>query len=173
MRILPFLLLAWPFLEIAAFIVVGSRIGVLATIGLTLLMGFVGAMLLRSQGFGVLRRAQTELDAGRDPGRELANGAMIFIAALLLFIPGFLSDIVGLTLFIPPVRDAVWRMLKSRIKIVTTFTPGFNPGGSTGRRDSQTIDLDPEDYSSGPAGGKPDPASPWRRIEHDDDLPRS
>lgn len=160
MRFLPLFLIAWPFLEIAAFIMVGREIGVLATIALTLLMAFVGSLLLRSQGFGVLRRAQAEIDAGRDPGREIANGAMIIVAAFLLLLPGFVSDAIGLALFIPPVRDFVWRRLKSRINIVSDFGPGAR------RRDPRTIDLDPDEYSSG--NGKPDPSSPWRRIDHDD-----
>lgn len=168
MRYLPLFLIAWPLLEIAAFILVGREIGVLATIGLTVLTAVAGSMLLRVQGFGVLRRAQAEIDAGRDPGREIVNGAMIIVAALLLLLPGFVSDILGISLFIPPVRDAVWRMLKSRINIVTDFGPG-----AARRRDPRTIDLDPADYSAGPSGGKPDPDSPWRRIDHDDDQGRA
>lgn len=143
---------------------VGREIGVLATIGLTLLMAVIGSVLLRTQGFGVLRRAQTEIDAGRDPGREIANGAMIIVAAFLLLLPGFVSDAIGLALFIPPVRDFVWRRLKSRINVVTDFGPGFGSAGR--RRDPRTIDLDPDEYSA--SSGKPDPSSPWRRIDHDD-----
>lgn len=168
MRLLPLLFLLWPFLEIAGFIVVGREIGVLATIALIVLMAVIGSFLLRTQGFGVLRRAQSELDAGRDPGREIANGVMIVVAAFLLILPGFVSDIVGLTLFIPQVRDLVWRWLKSRISVVTSFGPGFGAGP---RRDSRTIDLDPEDYTA--TSGKPDPNSPWRTIEHDDKPGRS
>lgn len=163
MRLLPLFFLAWPFLEIAGFILVGREIGVFATIGLILLSALVGAVLLRVQGFGVLRRAQSEIDAGRDPGRELANGAMIFVAAILLLLPGFVSDVVGLALFIPPVRDLVWRYFKSRISVVTDFGPGMR------RRDPRVIDLDPDEYTS---GGKPDPASPWRQIDDDDPSAR-
>jgi UPF0716 protein FxsA len=162
LRYLPLFLIAWPLLEIAAFVLVGREIGVFATIGLTILTAIAGSMLLRIQGFGVLRRAQAEVDAGRDPGREMANGAMIIVAGLLLLLPGFVSDVIGLALFIPPVRDAVWRMLKTRIRIVTDFGPGMR------RRDPRTIDLDPDEYSSGSAAGKPDPSSPWRHIGHDD-----
>lgn len=164
MRLFPFVLLAWPFLEIAGFVIVGREIGVLATIGLTLLMGVIGSILLRRQGFGVMRRAQAEIDAGRDPGREIANGAMILVAGVLLLLPGFVSDIFGLALFIPPVRDAVWRLIKSRINVVTDFGPGMR------RRDPRTIDLDPDEYSANSPGGKPDPNSPWRRIDRDGDT---
>lgn len=158
LRYVPILFLLWPLAEIAGFVLVGREIGVLATIGLIILSGILGAILLRVQGFGVLRRAQAEIDAGRDPGRELANGAMILIAGILLLLPGFITDIVGLLLFIPPVREAVWRLIKGRIRVVGSFgsTARRNPG-----RGGQMIDLDPEEYSS----SKPDPNSPWRRLD--------
>lgn len=161
LRLLPILFLAWPLAEIAAFVVVGREIGVLATIGLIMLTAIAGAMLLRIQGFGVLRRVQAEINAGRDPGRELASGAMILLAGILLLLPGFLTDIVGILLFIPPVREAIWRLLKGRVGTWTYFSPGAS--GARRARGSQTIDLDPDDYSrSG------DPDSPWRRIDRDD-----
>lgn len=159
----PLLLLAWPLAEIATFVIIGREIGVFSTIGLILLTGMAGVILLRVQGFGVLRRAQAEIDAGRDPSREIANGAMILVAGILLLLPGFLTDILGILLFIPPVREAVWRFLKTRINVVTSFgSPSARHNGSRG---SPTIDLDPDEYS---AGGPPDPNSPWRRIDRDE-----
>lgn len=163
MRLFPLLLLAWPLAEIATFVIIGREIGVFSTIGLILLTGMAGVILLRVQGFGVLRRAQAEIDAGRDPSREIANGAMILVAGILLLLPGFLTDILGILLFIPPVREAVWRFLKTRINVVTSFgSPSARHNGSRG---SRTIDLDPDEYSS---GGPPDPNSPWRRIDRDE-----
>lgn len=150
-------ILAWPLAEIAGFVVVGSQIGVLATIGLVLVSGIVGSLLLRWQGLGLLARIRQELDAGRNPSRELAHGAMIVVAAILLMLPGFITDIVGLLLFIPPVRDLGWRFLRNRIRVVSSVK-GFGPPGS-GRR-GPTIDLDEDDYSAGPR-----PDTPWRRID--------
>jgi UPF0716 protein FxsA len=157
-RFLPFLILLWPLLEIAGFVVVGSEIGVLPTIGLTILTAVAGSILLRVQGFGVMRRIQAEMDAGRDPGRELANGAMILFAGVLLLLPGFVTDIVGLLLFLPPVRDFAWRLLKGRVA-VWTFPGGDARAGRPGRS-SNTIDLDPDEYSS-----QANPDTPWRRID--------
>jgi UPF0716 protein FxsA len=149
-----FILLGLPLLEIAAFVVVGSKIGVLWTIALVLLASIAGSILLRIQGFGAINRIRSELDAGRNPGRELAHGAMIMLAGILLLIPGFITDVVGLLLFIPPVRDLAWRFLRRRV-VVATFGSGF--GGFRTRRDSRTVDLDAEDYRR-----TPDPKSPWR-----------
>jgi UPF0716 protein FxsA len=155
---LPFvalILIGLPLLEIAGFVIVGSEIGVLWTIALVVLSSILGSILLRIQGFGALTRIRRELEAGHDPGRELAHGAMIMLAGILLLIPGFVSDILGLLLFIPPVRDLVWRFLKQRI-VVGSFGAGVD-GFRANRRGSKTIDLDAEDFSR-----TPDPKSPWR-----------
>jgi UPF0716 protein FxsA len=153
---IPLFILALPIIEIAVFILVGGKIGLLWTIALVILSGVAGSLLLRIQGFGALNRIRAELDAGRDPGRELAHGAMIMLAGVLLLIPGFVTDVIGLLLFIPPVRDAAWRFLKRRIVVSGSFPTGF--GGFRNRgRDAKTIDLDAEDYSR-----TPDPKSPWR-----------
>jgi UPF0716 protein FxsA len=160
--ILPLLLIALPLVEIAGFAFVGREIGVLATIGLVLLSSIAGSILLRIQGFGVLRRIQRDMQEGRDPGRELAHGVMILIAGLLLIIPGFFTDIIGLLLFLPPVRDLGWQLVKSRIRVVGDFgafraRPGAGP--SRGRR-GPIIDLDEDEFSR-----TRNPDSPWRRID--------
>ncbi|HWK63891.1 MAG TPA: FxsA family protein [Rhizobiaceae bacterium] len=154
-------MLAFPLLEIAVFVMVGSEIGVLPTIGLILLSGVLGALLLRWQGFGAMQRIRRESEQGRIPGRELAHGAMIVLAGILLLIPGFISDLFGLLLFIPAVRDVAWRFLSSRITVVTGFSAGARGFGQRGFRDRErTIDLDEDEYSKTPNAN-----SPWRRPE--------
>ncbi len=101
-----------------------------------------------------MARIRTEMEAGHDPSRQLAHGAMIVLAAILLIVPGFLTDIVGLLLFLPPVRDLAWKYLKNRITVVSGF--GMR------RSRERTIDLDAEEFSR-----KPDPESPWRRLTDD------
>ncbi|MGI6855609.1 FxsA family protein [Mesorhizobium sp. 1B3] len=155
------LMLAFPLLEIAVFVLVGGEIGVLPTIGLIVLSGMVGAFLLRWQGFGAMQRIRREVEQGGTPGRELAHGAMIMLAGILLLIPGFISDVFGLLLFIPAVRDAAWRFFSSRITVVTGFSAGARGFGRPGNRDRErTIDLDEDEYTK-----TPDPNSPWRRPE--------
>ncbi|PSH63834.1 membrane protein FxsA [Phyllobacterium brassicacearum] len=151
----PLFLLALPFLEIAGFIVVGGKIGVLATLGLVILSIFLGVFLLRLQGFGLIQRIREETAAGRTPKRELVHGVMLVFAAFLLIIPGFITDIIGLLLFIPAVRDIGWRFISDRVVVVSSGARGSSQPGSTRIKD-RVIELDPEDYSS-----KPDPDSPW------------
>lgn len=164
--VIPLFLVALPFLEIAGFVIVGRQIGVLATLALVVAAGVLGAILLRVQGFGAMTRVGKELDAGQDPSRELANSAMILVAGILLLIPGFVTDIIGLLLFLPPVRALAWRFLKSRVVISAAGFGGFTrPGARSGAR-GKTIDLDADEYSAQPESG-PRPNSPWRRIDQD------
>lgn len=152
---MPLFLLALPFLEIAGFIVVGSKIGVLATLALVILSIFLGVFLLRLQGFGLVQKIREETAAGRTPKRELVHGVMLVFAAFLLIIPGFITDIIGLLLFIPAVRDIGWRFISDRVVVVNS---GNRRSSRTSRSQikDKVIELDPEDYSS-----KPDPNSPW------------
>jgi len=156
------IILALPILEIAVFILVGGQIGVLPTIGLVVLASIAGGILLRIQGFGALRRIQRDMEEQRDPGREIAHGAMIMLAGFLLLIPGFVTDIVGLLLFIPFVRDVAWRFLRTRMTVIMPFSFDF-PGRQSGERHpGKTIDLGDDDYSR-----QPDPKSPWRLTGRD------
>lgn len=140
---MPLLFLVLPLAEIAGFVVVGSEIGVLATIALILATTVLGAVLLRIQGLGAMDKMKDALRSGVSPGRDMVHAVMIMLAGILLILPGFISDAFGILLFIPPVREAVWRFLSSRI-IVVNAAGGYTGGFS--RRSSQTIDLDEDDY---------------------------
>lgn len=135
------LLLALPIAEIAAFIVVGSQIGVLATIGLILASSVAGAMLLRFQGFGAMQRLRAAVERGEAPGREIADGAMIALAGLLLITPGFITGVLGLLLFLPPVRQLFWKLAGLRLAVVTV---------RRGQARDGVVDLDPDEYSREP-----------------------
>ena len=154
------ILVVLPLVEIAGFALVGAEIGVLATIALVIASTILGSALLRLQGIGALSSIRRDIEAGRDPGRELAHGAIILVAGILLIIPGFFTDIVGILLFLPPVRRLAWRIVRRRLGAVSGFTVGRRrfPSGHPSR--SRTIDLDEEDYSR-----TRDPESPWRRID--------
>ena len=164
LTLIPFLFLAVPLTEIAVFVLVGSKIGVLPTIGLVVLTAIAGSILLRWQGFNALARIQKELAGHKVPGREMVQGVMILLAGFLLLTPGFVTDTLGLLLFIPPVRDAVWRFLSSRVN-VETFETGFAHRGA-GRPEPGVVDLEEDEYQR---EGSPD--SPWS-IEAGDDKGR-
>jgi UPF0716 protein FxsA len=98
------LFLVVPFVELYVLIQVGHVIGALPTIGLLIAVSVVGAWLVKREGFAVLARARQRIDAGEVPGKELVDGVLILLAGALLISPGFLSDVVGVLLLLPPVR---------------------------------------------------------------------
>lgn len=157
MRQLPFLLLALlalPLIEIAVLIMVGSSIGVLVTIGLVILTGILGMVLLRLQGFSVLSRIRNEMDRGQVPDKSLADAAMIALAALFLILPGFVSDVVGILLFLPPVRAFLRSVIGKRVTIVRAS------GRARSGSEHDVVDLDPAEYRR--TGSGPNGSSPWQ-----------
>jgi UPF0716 protein FxsA len=117
MRPAPLLVIAFvavPLAEIALFLAVGRRIGVLPTLVIVLATAVIGASLVSRQGRGELARARTTLMAGAFPSAELAHGAMILLAGALLLTPGFITDTAGFLLLVPPVRERVRAWLARR-----------------------------------------------------------
>jgi UPF0716 protein FxsA len=93
-----------PFLELFVILRVGQAVGALNTIGLLILVSAAGAWLVKREGLAVLRRAQDRIRAGGVPAKELIDGVLILFAGALLLTPGFLTDVVGVLLLLPPVR---------------------------------------------------------------------
>lgn len=139
------LLLALPLAEIGVFIMVGRQIGVVATLLLTLGTTLLGAALLRRQGVAAIQRIRAELAAGRLPAQRLAEGAMIALAGFLLVVPGFLTDAVGLALFVPAARLALWRFGVRRFAALRRHFP------TAPRRGGPVIELERGDFASQPA----------------------
>jgi UPF0716 protein FxsA len=113
-----------PIAEIYVIIQVGEAIGVLPTIALLILDAFLGVALWRSQGRAAWRRFNQALAEGRIPAREVFDGAMVIVGGAFLLTPGFITDVIGFLLLIPPTRaifrGAVARMARRR----TTFVFG-------------------------------------------------
>jgi UPF0716 protein FxsA len=112
--ILLFLFLALPIAEIYVIIQVGDAIGWVPTLLLLILDGFAGAALARSQGRVAWERFNLALSQGRVPARETLDGAMIIVGGAFLLAPGFITDVVGFALLIPPTR-AVFRAVVARL----------------------------------------------------------
>ena len=101
------ILIGWPIFEIAVFIQVGGWIGLGPTILLVLGAGALGLWLLRSEGLSLLMRAQTQMRDGIVPVHEAFDALCLVAAGLLLLLPGFISDILALILFLPITRSLV------------------------------------------------------------------
>lgn len=151
--LLPFLLIAWPVAEIATLIWVGGHLGIVNTIGLLLLGAFGGLALFRYVGFGLMRRVQAEMAGGRMPAGTLLEGLIVLVAAFLLILPGFLSDLLAFLLLFAPARRLVIAAIAAR---VTVSTAG---GGARARRDD-VVDLDEDEWQRRGGDDRPPPAGP-------------
>ena len=102
--------------ELFAIVEVGRAIGAVDTILLLILVSLIGVSLMRRAGLGVWRRAQSRVQAGQVPGQEMVDGVLVLAGGALLAVPGFISDVLGLLLFLPPVRAIVRRIALGRIR---------------------------------------------------------
>lgn len=111
-------LLALPFIEIAVFIKVGELIGVWPTVTLALLGSGAGAIVVRAAGFAMLGRARAAAARNEPPVDELLDGLCILLAGILMIVPGFVTDALGLLLLVPwirrHVRRRIWGMFEAR-----------------------------------------------------------
>ncbi len=105
-----------PVIELALLVKVGSRIGVTLTIAVVLLTGASGAWLARTQGLRALVRLQEALRAVQFPGDEIFDGVLILGGGLLLLTPGFLTDLLGLSVLIPGSRHLIKAALKGTVR---------------------------------------------------------
>ena len=101
------LILGIPLIEIYLFIKVGSEIGALNTILLILMTAVVGIWYARYEGFNTLRSGMSQLVKNELPLYEIVSGAAIAFAALLLILPGFATDIIGILLVFPVTRKII------------------------------------------------------------------
>lgn len=98
------LMIAIPALEIGTFIGVGNMIGGWWVVILILLTGLLGITIAKRQGLSTWKEAQRSMQAGMSPKEQILDGLAIFTGAILLFIPGFITDILGLLLIFPWTR---------------------------------------------------------------------
>ena len=103
-----------PIAELAVLIQIGQLIGIWWTIALLVADAVLGSMLARSQGRATWRRFNEALRAGRPPTREVMDGALVLFGGALLLTPGFISDILGVLLLLPPTRALVRAVLVRR-----------------------------------------------------------
>jgi UPF0716 protein FxsA len=104
-----------PLAELYVILQVGEAIGALWTILLLAADSVVGSLLLRAQGRSVWRRFNRTLADGEMPHREVIDGVLVIFGGAFLITPGFITDVVGLLLLVPPTRALVRRLLGRRL----------------------------------------------------------
>lgn len=107
-------------IEIAIFIVVGKMLGVFNTLLLIILTSVIGVIVAKKQGLQSVRNLQNSLSEGTPPGVAIIDTFLIFVGGVLLVTPGFLTDLLGLTLIVPLTRKlykpAIYYWLRSKLK---------------------------------------------------------
>ena len=108
----PFFLLfiGLPALEIFLLIKIGGKIGAISTVDLIFLTAIIGIYFAKLQGIKTLKSGMVNLYQNKTPVYEMMSGASIAIAALLLIIPGFFSDLIGFLLLIPFTRKIFFKL---------------------------------------------------------------
>lgn len=105
-----------PALEIYLMIEVGSQIGGINTISIVILTGIIGASLAKSQGLSILQKIQRDLNKGALPADQIVQGFLVFAGGLLLLTPGFLTDLLGLSMVFPGTRHILVKFLKGKLE---------------------------------------------------------
>ena len=122
------LLILWPLAELFVAIKVAEAIGVLVTVVLLIAGVPLGIWLARTEGRAAWRRLSVAVAAGRPPGREVIDGALVLVGGVLFIVPGFISDVIGLLLLLAPSRSvagaAIARNFQSRLVVAATRFSG-------------------------------------------------
>lgn len=145
---LPVLLLLFivvPIAELAVIIAVGREIGVGPTVLVLLADAVLGSLLARSQGRIAWQRFSAAVQAGRPPAREVIDGALVLFGGALLLTPGFLTDIVGILLLLPPTRAVARRLLVKRLAhrmVVSMSSPRARPRGGGADYEGTAVEVD-------------------------------
>ncbi len=105
-----------PIAEIYVLLTAADAFGILPVIAACLMTAFLGGFIIRWQGLAALHAARKDLETGRLPVDSAVDGALLIVAAPFLMTPGFLTDAVGFTLLIPPVRRIIAQMALKAVR---------------------------------------------------------
>jgi UPF0716 protein FxsA len=123
------LFLVLPVAELYVILKVGDSIGILWTLLLLAADSILGTLLLRAQGQSVWRRFNAALAEGRLPHREVMDGVLVIFGGAFLITPGFITDVVGVLLLLPPSRAVIRRLVLRRLgRQVTAGVAGSRRG---------------------------------------------
>lgn len=163
MRLSPFFVIL-PLVEIALFVLVGSEIGVWATLGLVLASSVLGISLMRRQSLSAMRDMQkAERGQMQNPLSPVAHGVMRFFAAVMLILPGFFTSTLGLLLLIPQLREVVISKLGAKFNLAMPQTAGFARWGQNPRQSQEDITVIDAEYFEIDENQPPRGPSGWTR----------
>ncbi|MEZ4466075.1 MAG: FxsA family protein [bacterium] len=116
--------------EFALLVEVGTRVGALPTVGLTIVTAAVGLWAAQDQGLATVERIRSGQLRGQGPTNvDMVDGSLVALAAVFLFIPGFITDVMGALLLLPPLRRLVATAISRRMGPPRGGPPGSGPPG--------------------------------------------
>jgi UPF0716 protein FxsA len=133
-------LLLWGWIEISVFIFVSNEVGGLLTFLGVFLTAIIGIYFLKSQGISVLNRVRSDLANGHPPVSSIADSISLVVGGVLMLIPGYVTDVLGLLLFIPGFRTMAGVYLLQWVAKKPVFSGFVNFGGSTFTRGNASQD---------------------------------
>jgi UPF0716 protein FxsA len=120
MNIFLLLIISIPIIEIYLFIKIGSEIGAFTTISLIFITAFLGIIYARYEGFNTLKSGMSQIVKNELPVYEIISGAALAFAALLLILPGFATDLLGLLIIFPPTRKFILKKVSPQQRTKNT-----------------------------------------------------
>jgi UPF0716 protein FxsA len=139
------LFLVDPLIEIALFVTVGGWLTLWPTLAIVLGTGVLGVFVMRLQGLRAMSDMQIAMKTMQNPMSPMANSAMIMVAGILLILPGFLTDTLGLLLLIPFVRHWVIGRFAGKMRVFTTAGP--SPDWRDGAQNQYSDEAIDAEYS--------------------------
>lgn len=136
-QVLFVLFIVIPIIEIAVLIQVGELLGLWPTIAIVIASAWLGAKYVRQQGLATMQSVQAKMAQGEMPSSEIVTGLMLLVAGVLLVTPGFVTDILGLSLLIPSVRQGIAAMVQKRIVVNQVAAGASFHQGNTYQHETQ------------------------------------
>jgi len=151
------LFLLWPLIEIALFVTLGGARGLWLTLLVVIGTAVLGVALLRRLGYRNAERLRAEMGRMRDPLGAAGDGVLLALAAMLLILPGFLTDALGALLLVPPFRRLLVAQLAARVGFASMRSdqPARRSDGIV--IDGEFVEVDPQEPR------RPGPPSGWTR----------
>jgi len=142
-----------PLAELWVILRVGEQVGLVPTIASLVIISALGTALVRREGTRVWRDFTTAVSRGEEPSRQIVHGVCLLVAGVFLLSPGFVTDIIGIVLLLPPTRAAVASVVSRRVHGGVTVVTSMRSGpivdrGYIGRNDDvvDVVPVEGEDH---------------------------
>lgn len=155
-RVLFFLFIVVPIIEIAVLMQVGALLGAWPTVAIVIITAWLGAKNVRQQGIATIQSVQTKMAQGEAPSDEIVAGLLLLVAGVLLVTPGFVTDFFGLSLLIPQVRS----------KLIKSVQQHLVQNPSAGGAQFHFYQQSSEDFQQKDPFAKQDPLDGHKSVHH-------